>query len=258
MKKWIVFLLLPWLVFAVSDQYAYRAVDPILPINQLQWENDYSPTNHNGHGMSNIFYLKPLLKTPPNRFVPLYQGIRFEFQLVSTPKTATGSATTNLGDTQFLDLFLWAGKWWEVGVGPMAIFPTALKTGTGQGKWQLGPALGFLLQLARMQLGLLAQNPISFAGNSHRLNQNYLLFQPLLFYHLGNGWYLKSNPQWTLDWAHNNNRLPLNFGAGRVFTVNRQAFNIDLVAEGMAYQTGAQFSPRFTIQFLLSVLFEKE
>ncbi len=258
MQKFLAFLLSPLFVLAVSYEYAYRAVDPIIPINQLQLENDYSPLNAHAHGMSNIFYLKPLFKIPPNRFVPVFQGVRFEFQLVSTPKTSTSTATTNLGDTQFFDLFLWAGKWWEVGIGPMAIFPTALNPLTGQGKWQAGPAFGFFLQLSQTQLGLLAQNPISFAGNSHRPNQNYLLFQPLLFQHLKNGWYLKSNPQWTFDWIHHNNRLPLNFGVGRIFTLGGQPFNMDLVAEAMTYKTGSGFVPQFTIQFLFSILFEKE
>jgi hypothetical protein len=251
-------LLTPFFVFAVSSEYAYRAVDPIIPINQLQLENDYSPLNANAQGMSNILYLKPLFKIPPNHFVPVFQGIRFEFQVVSAPKSSISKEVTSLGDTQFFDLFLWAGKGWEVGIGPMAIFPTALTTSTGQGKWQLGPAFGFLLQLSQTQFGLLAQNPISFAGDSHRANQNYLLFQPLLFHHLKKGWYLKSNPQWTFDWLHHNNKLPLNFGVGRVFTVGRQPFNIDLVAEAMTYRTGGGFIPEFTIQFLFSILFEGE
>lgn len=256
-RKFLPFLLSPLFALAVSDEYAYRAVDPILPINQLQWENDYSPSNYNAHGMSNIFYLKPLFKIPPNRLVPLFQGIRFEFQLVSAPALSTSPATTNLGDTQFLDLFLWTGTWWEAGIGPMAIFPTALKPSTGQGKWQLGPALGFLLQFSQTQFGLLAQNPISFAGNSHRPNQNYLLFQPLFFHHLGKGWYLKSNPQWTFDWLHHNNKLPLNFGVGRVFTAGHQPLNIDLIAEGMAYRSGTDYSPRWTLQCSFSILFDK-
>lgn len=67
----------PILLFAVSEEYAFRAVDPILPINQLQLENDYSPINAHADGMSNILYVKPLVKVDPSDFIPLYQGIRF-------------------------------------------------------------------------------------------------------------------------------------------------------------------------------------
>ena len=251
-----ILLFFPFLLFGVSDEYVFRAVDPVLPIDQVQFENDYSPLNAHTSGMSNILYVKPLLRIDPNSLMPLYQGIRFQFQLLTTPYSSTTQETTNLGDTQWLDLFLWKGAWWEVGIGPMAIFPTALKTSTGQGKWQLGPALGFFLQLNKTQLGLLAQNPISFAGNSHRPDQNYLLFQPYFFQHLGSGWYLIANPQWTLDWLHHNYKIPLNFGAGRVFGIGRQMLSMNLRAEGMAYESVPGYVPEWTVQFLVSFLFE--
>lgn len=54
MHRFFIFLS-PLFLFAVSAEYAYRAVDPILPINQLQWENDYSPINGKAQGMPNIF-----------------------------------------------------------------------------------------------------------------------------------------------------------------------------------------------------------
>ncbi len=248
----------PLFLMAVSDRYPYRAVDPILPIPQLQFENDCSPMNSHTNEMSNILYFKPLWKVSPNRIIPFYQGIRLQFELVTTPSTSLLHGTTNLGDTQFLDLFCLTGNWWEVGLGPMAIFPTAIHSskGTGQGKWQLGPALGFLLEFSETQLGVLAQNPISFAGDPHRPNQNYLLFQPFLFQHLGKGWFLHTNPQWTLDWLHNIYKIPLNFGGGRVFHVGNYSFDIDLRLEGMVYENSPTYTPQFTVQLLFSILLE--
>lgn len=246
------FILLPALLMGVSDLYPYRAVDPILPIPQLQFENDYSPVNSKTNQGSNILYMKPLWKIDPNRVIPFYQGIRFQFEFVTTP------STSNLGDTQFLDLFCGVGDWWEVGIGPMAIFPTAIhsSSGTGQGKWQLGPALGVLLEFNQTQIGVLAQNPISFAGASKRESQNYLLFQPFFFQHLGKGWFLHANPQWTFDWLHQVYKIPLNFGGGRIFRIGRQSLDVDLRFEGMAYENSPTYTPQFTIQLLLSLLFQ--
>ncbi len=245
-------------LMAVSDRYVYRAVDPILPIPQLQFENDFSPINSHSSNISNILYMKPLLKISPNQMLPFYQGIRFQFQLVTTPSTSANRKTTALGDTQFFDLACFTGEWWEVGIGPMAIFPTAVQSlrGTGQGKWQLGPALGVLLEVNQTQFGCLAQNPISFAGNSHRERQNYLLFQPFFFQHLKNGWFLHANPQWTLDWLHHIYKIPLNFGGGRIFRVGTQPFDVDLRFEGMAYENSLTYTPQFTIQLLFSILFD--
>jgi hypothetical protein len=240
-----IFLLLPTLLFGVSHEYAFQAVDPILPLPQFQFETDFSPINRDPHGLSNIGYFKALFPIPTR---PLTQGIRIEVPLTTTP------TMTNLGDIQFLDLFLWEGKWGEAGIGPIAILPTALKKATGQGKWQLGPALGFLLLFSHTQIGLLAQNPISFAGPSNRPDQNYLLFQPIFFHHLGKGWYLQSNPQWTFDWLHHTQKIPLNFGAGRVFTANGQPLNVSLRFEGMAFDNAPGYVPEFTIQFLFTIL----
>jgi hypothetical protein len=68
---------LPVALMVMSDRYVFWAVDPILPIPQLQVENDYSPINSETDESSNILYVKPLWKVPPNRVVPCYQGIRF-------------------------------------------------------------------------------------------------------------------------------------------------------------------------------------
>jgi hypothetical protein len=250
--------ILPALLLAVSDRYPYRAVDPILPIPQLLFENDFSPINSGSENPSNILYCKPLWKVPPNSFLPVYQGMRLQFQLVTAPPTSSSRGLTNLGDTQFLDLFCATGDSWEVGIGPMAIFPTAIHSskGTGQGKWQLGPALGVLVEFHQTQIGILAQNPISFAGRSQRPSQNYLLFQPFFYQHLGDGWFLHANPQWTLDWLHHIYAIPLNFGGGKIFSIGRQSFDIDLRLEAMAYENSPTYSPQFTIQLLFSILFQ--
>jgi|JI9StandDraft_1071089.scaffolds.fasta_scaffold01748_12 hypothetical protein len=257
--RWsLIACIVPKLLIGVSDRYPYRAVDPILPIPQLQFENDFSPVNSDTGKVSNILYFKTLWRALPSEILPFYQGIRIQFEMVTTPSTAYSHGTTNLGDTQFLDLFCATGDWWEFGLGPMAIFPTAIQSsrGTGQGKWQLGPALGVLLEIKDTQIGVLAQNPISFAGNSHRPNQNYLLFQPFFFQHLGHGWFFHANPQWSLDWLQGIYKIPLNFGGGRILRMKDYSLDIDLRLEGMVYENSPTFTPQFTIQLLFSFLLQ--
>jgi hypothetical protein len=161
-----------------------------------------------------------------------------------------------------LDLFIkeepsW-GRW---GIGPMAIFPTATKLDAGQGKWQAGPAIGVsILKFTGWQIGFLAQNPISFAGNRRTINQNYLLFQPFIIYHFSKNTYIASNKEWTIDWLHHVKQIPINIGIGHTDSFfGNFKLNAILQFQWMAYQNATKivgYVNQFMVQISFNVLFD--
>lgn len=142
----------------------------------------------------------------------------------------------------------------------MAIFPTATTLDAGQGKWQAGPALGIsVLRFHPWQFGFLAQNPISFAGNSHKSNQNYLLLQPFITYHFSKNSYFISNGEWTINWLTHTKQIPINIGIGHTFPFMGLKIDSSLQYEWMAYHNArksAGYVNQSTIQFSFNILLE--
>lgn len=247
--------------FGWTETLSERASNPITNLSQLQLENDFSPRNYGSKDSSNKILLKPLIAFNRTDSFPFEQLIRVKFQIPTLPTSAKTKKEMSLGDTQFFDLFVteepaW-GRW---GIGPMAIFPTATKLDAGQGKWQIGPALGIsVLKFSGWQFGFLAQNPISFAGNSHKSKQNYLLFQPFIIYHFLKNSYFISNGEWTIDWLYHTKQIPINIGIGHTASLTGK-LKVDSVLQFqyMAYQNAtmnAGFVNHYTIQISFNILF---
>jgi hypothetical protein len=239
-----------------------RASNPITNLSQLQFENNFSPTNDGSKDSANKVTVCPLIAFNRTDWFPFEQLMRVKFQIPTLPNSSNTRKGTYLGDTQFFDLFIkeepsW-GRW---GIGPMAIFPTATSLQAGQGKWQLGPAFGIsLLKFTGWQIGFLAQNPISFAGNSHQSKQNYLLFQPFIIYHFLKNTYLVSNSEWTIDWLHHTKQIPVNIGIGHTTPfIGKFQLDSSLQLQWMAYQNATKvggFVNHFTVQISCNLLFE--
>lgn len=248
--------------FGRMETLSERAANPITNLSQLQFENDVSPKNYGTKDHANQVTIKPLVALNKTKRFPFEQLIRIKFQIPTLPDSPITKRGTYLGDTQFFDLFIreepsW-GRW---GIGPMAIFPTATSLEAGQGKWQLGPAIGLsILKFPRWQIGFLAQNPISFAGNSDRPKQNYLLFQPFLIYHFLKNTYLITNGEWTVDWFNRITQIPVNIGIGHTAPfIGKLKVDSCLQFEFMAYQNALKSSGyvnQSTLQISFNLLFD--
>jgi hypothetical protein len=93
-----------------------------------------------------------------------------------------------IGDTVWLDVFIFPfslGRW---GVGPVVVFPTASDEALGSEKWQAGPATVVIANKDNLQYGFLQQWFLSFAGEDNRKDINLLALQPFTNYNLGEGW----------------------------------------------------------------------
>jgi hypothetical protein len=204
-----------------------QANAPISNIMQVRLQNTYVPKFDGVDGHGNTFLIGLTMPLPEYRLLPFPQLSLLTIPAaVTLPDGSSGFGSTGLGDVRLLDIaVLHARDDVIFGIGPSLVFPTASSASTGQGKWQLGPAAALAFTPGGWLLGVLAQNPISFAGETGRAHTNALLLQPFATYQLGQGWFVRSQPLMVFDWETGGQLIPLDLGVGRVFRIGRQHVN---------------------------------
>jgi len=233
-----------------------QANAPISSIFQIRLQDAYAPAFQGAlHGEGNLFSIQVGMPLPPFRLLPIPQLSLLTIPTaVTLPLPTPFGTTTAFGDMRFVDLgVLDAGHNLLFAVGPTFVFPTASDMFTGQGKWQAGPAAAVAFVPRDWLFGVLAQNPISFAGDSNRPEANALFLQPFITYQLGHGWFLRSEPQMVFDWQTNKQQLPLDAGIGRVFKIGRQYVNAFVEPAWNVSSDGP--APRYAITFGFALLY---
>jgi hypothetical protein len=233
-----------------------QANAPISSIFQIRLQDAYAPAFQGAlHGEGNLFSIQVGMPLPPFRLLPIPQLSLLTIPTaVTLPLPTPFGTTTAFGDMRFVDLgVLDAGHNLLFAVGPTFVFPTASDMFTGQGKWQAGPAAAVAFVPRDWLFGVLAQNPISFAGDSNRPEANALFLQPFITYQLGHGWFLRSEPQMVFDWQTNKQQLPLDGGVGRVFKIGRQYVNAFVEPAWNVSSDGP--APRYAITFGFALLY---
>ena len=86
------------------------------------------------------------------------------------------------------------------------------------------------------------------------------MFQPFATYHFSKNAYIFSNAQWTIDWVHHSQIIPLDIGFGYTYALTEQ-FKIDssLQFEWTAYQNAVVnngYVNQYTLQFCFNILFD--
>lgn len=235
-----------------------KSLDPTSDLKQFQFSNRFIPNTHDADGYSNILIPRIWYPIPKSRLFPVRQVIRATFPIITAPSGPTG-----LGDIRLFDLFLLGerdlggGNWWRIAVGPVFVFPTGTSEVLGSRKWQVGPAVGGIFHAEKWQLALLVQNPISFAGNSDRLDVNRLIWLPILVYWLPNQWYLglQGTPK-SINWENDAAlTFPLSLRLGKVTTFGRRAVNVFVEPEYTAIHDDNVPTPEWSIQIGLNFLF---
>jgi hypothetical protein len=163
--------------------------------------------------------------------IPLYDVVPHE--------TAPGKFehTAGFGDITLVELLSPAhsGKW-ILGAGPTFIFPSASSDFTGQGKWQIGPAVvvGYLTK--EFIVGLFPQQWWSFAGDSSRRATSQMNLQPFAAWFFGEGWKVGYSGNILADWkAPSNNRwtVPIGVELGKVVKLGRLPVSIAIAGQYM-------------------------
>jgi len=227
-----------------------QASAPISNILQIRIQDSYVPESTGVDGQGNVLTMALTMPLPAYRLLPFPQ-----LSLLTMPTAITSpGGSTGFGDLRFLDIAVLEavhGVLW--GVGPIFVFPTASQPQTGQGKWQLGPAGAVAFTPERWLIGLIAQNPISFAGDRERKETNALFLQPFISYQLGLGWFVRSQPQMVFNWRSGKQVLPLDLGLGRVFKVGRQ--HVSCFIEPFWNTSGDGPTPAYGFTFGVSFLY---
>lgn len=178
---------------------AGAATNPIANLVQFQVQNQYTPSNNNVSGSSNVFILQPVIPIKlSSEAVPLLVT-RTTFPYVNTPHFGDGVGTQeSFGDIVTQGYFIpkLDTKGVMIGVGYNLTIPTAGSNEfTGSGKWSLGPGLVYFnLRTPGFQWGLLNYSSFSFATNDtgqdvHRNHVSETNLQPIATWHWGEGWY---------------------------------------------------------------------
>jgi hypothetical protein len=231
-----------------------QANAPISSLFQVRLQDAYAPAFQGKlRGQGNFFSIAVGMPLPQYRLLPFPQLSLLTIPAAVTLPLPLGSLT-GFGDIRFVDLaVLDPGHSVLFGIGPTFVFPTASDTTTGQGKWQAGPAAAAAFTPRKWLLGVLAQNPISFAGDKTQPQANALFLQPFITYQLGQGWFLRSEPQMIFDWQTDKQLLPVDGGVGRVFKIGPQYVNC--FVEGAWNVSNDGPAPRYAITFGFSLLY---
>jgi hypothetical protein len=233
-----------------------QANAPISSLFQIRLQDSYEPAFQGPlRGQGNSFSIAIGMPLPKYRLLPFPQLSLLTIPVsVTLPLPLPFGATTGFGDIRFVDLaVLDPGHSLLFGIGPTFVFPTASDMFTGQGKWQAGPAAAAAFTPRNWLFGVLAQNPISFAGDSKQPQANALFLQPFITYQLGHGWFIRSEPQMIFDWQTNKQQLPVDAGVGRVFKIGPQYVNC--FVEPAWNVSGDGPAPRYAITFGFSLLY---
>lgn len=227
-----------------------QATAPISSILQVRLQDSYAPQFWDLHGQGNTFSTAMTMPLPEYPLLPFPQ-----LSLLTLPVAVTlPGDVAGFGDVRLVDIAVFdAGHRILGGLGATLVFPTASVPVTGQGKWQAGPAAAVAFAPENWLLGVLAQNPISFAGHRKRADTNALFLQPFVTYQLSRGWFIRSQPQMVFNWKTGKQVLPLDLGVGRVFKIGRQ--DVSLFVEPFWNISHDGPAPRFSITFGASLLY---
>jgi hypothetical protein len=124
-----------------------------------------------------------------------------------------------LEDLNFLDLAAANLGPLTIALGGATVFPLATSTELGQGKWQVGPAFGFIIDpVPALKISALVQGLWSVAGSSESPNLGYATVQPFLAVYLPASLFLVSDDTMSFYWAGGSTTVPVNLGLGYPFT----------------------------------------
>ena len=171
-----------------------------------------------------------------------------------------GPTNAGIGDLTWLTLLVLGSSkaWGTLGMGPVLVFPTASHSEMGDGKYQIGPALGYINRaVPGWQFAFLLQQYFSFAGDSERSRVNQLTLQPFVTKLLPDAWYVQTQPIITLDFVKSTSSVPVNLVVGKLFAGR---WNVSLQATGYPPWTSPpskQYELRLSIGYQFPAFFSK-
>ncbi len=243
-----------------ANELARELANPVANLWSLQFQfNNFQLTNDRWQYNLNFQPVMPVSLTKDINLItrPVIQVYN------SAPyETSTGAdaRTTNFGDWTQLELFSPANSGhWLLGAGPTFIFPTAGSVYTGQGKFQVGPAIVLAYMTKKYIVGVFPQQWWSYAGDANRSNTSQMNIQPIANLFFEGGWNVGYSGNILVDWrAPSNNRwtVPIGIGGGKVVKFGRLPVKISLAGQYMVTQPDP-VGQRWNVQIQLTPVLPK-
>jgi hypothetical protein len=224
-----------------------------MEFNNLKLEKDnQSPVS--GKWVHN-FYLQPVLPVSLTKnlslitrpVVTIYQSVPYPTPPIGRVKRKTAFGDIILAQVVSPKL----PQPWIFAAGPTWIFPTAGSRLTGQGKWQLGPAVGGGVVTPKYMVAALVQQWWDFAGKDDRKSTSQMAILPKVYAFWGEGWSVGYSGQIQVDWkASHGDRwtVPAGLALGKV--VKFGILPVQIRVGGQYIPIRPAFGPKlnFTVQ----------
>jgi hypothetical protein len=245
---------------ADADSLAHALANPVSSLWSMQFQfNNVNLTNDTWNYNLNFQPVMPVslthdLNLITRPVVQVYDSVQY------TDSLGNPQRTTNFGDWTQLEMLSPAHSGhWLLGLGPTFIFPTAGSVYTGQGKWQVGPALVLAYMSPKFIAGVFPQQFWSYAGDPSRPNTNQMILQPIFSFFFHGGWNVGYSGNILTNWEEpSNNRwtVPIGVGVGKVVKFGRLPVKIQLAGQYMVTQPDP-VGQRWNIQIQLTPVMPK-
>lgn len=246
-------------VFAQEEsdvqQAAAHATNPLAFVTKLQFQPNYTLKDNGGNQLVMISRIMqpsksiglPFIKSKdPSKIYTIY---RLEAPVASQTFPNNAGDATGLSDLILIDVIAFKQKKGLFGVGPVLIMPTASSEYLGSGKWSTGLAGVYMTKAFGLILGILGQQFVSFAGDSKRQDQNFMLFQPIVTKIFKKGYFMNFSPIMKFDWENDAYNIPLGINFGKAFAKNLSMFI------GAEYVVSGPNQGDFTIRMNINAMF---
>jgi hypothetical protein len=193
------------------------ANNPAEPRLTLQYWNYYAPSLNHLNGDAENGEARVLI---PFQIAGVQQIMHIVPPVVTNPTTTSGPRT-GLGDTQLYNFTL--GKFdlglpqkVTFGLGPLVAIPTSTSANFGTNKLQAGGSGIILAPQSWGLLGVLGTYQQTLSGVSSHVT----VAQPLIFFNLPHGYYLRSSAPMTFDTGNHTSAVPVGLGLGKVIQLD--------------------------------------
>ncbi len=209
---------------------ADNATNPLAFVTKFQIQPNYAFKNGGGNQLIMVSRIMQPSKTIGLPFIKsknpskIYSIYRLEAPVASQTLPNSDLDATGLTDLILVDVIAFKTKYGIMGVGPAISLPTASSPNLGSGKWSAGLAGTFITKLLGLRVGVLAQQFVSFAGDSEREDQNYMVFQPFATKIFKKGYFMNISPIMKFDWENDAYNIPLGINVGKAFAKNLSVF----------------------------------
>ncbi len=229
------------------------ATNPLAFVTKLQVQPNYTFKDNGGDQLVLVSRIIQPSKSIGLPFIKskekVYTIYRLEVPVISQTFPKNIGDATGISDLVFVDVIAFKTKIGLVGVGPGLIIPTASSDFLGSGKWSTGLAGVFLTKGFGLTLGVLGQQYVSFAGDSSRQDQNFMLFQPIITKIFKKGYFMNFSPIMKFDWENDAYNIPIGVNFGKAFAKNLSMFI------GAEYVVSGPGQGDFTIKLNINAMF---